>query len=90
MLWLANNEGAVHLTPSREPWELALADYRDNMSYRTADGEYTLGVFALTWIAQVARAGLEPLRELVEERIAAREQAAGLGPSRVRPAVRCL
>jgi hypothetical protein len=60
--WQANNEGAVHLSRSTEPWELALEEYRDGFSLRTAHGVYTMGVFALAGIGQVARAGLEPLR----------------------------
>jgi hypothetical protein len=80
VLWLANNEGAVHLTESREGWKLALAEYRDTASYQTADGLYRGGVFDLTWVARVARDGLEPLRELVAGRIAARDDAAGRTP----------
>ena len=86
ILWLANNEGAVHLSPSRKPWELDLAEYRDGFSYQTAHGKYTLGVFALSGIGQVARAGLEPLRLLVAERVAERERLAGR--TRVKPDLR--
>jgi hypothetical protein len=63
--WQANNEGAVHLSPSRAPWELALAEYRDSMSFRTAHGEYTMGVYALADVGRVARLGVEPLRAAV-------------------------
>jgi hypothetical protein len=70
ILWLANNEGAVHLSDSREPSERALAEFRDHLTVETAAGDYTGGVFALTGIARVARTTLEPLRAQVEARIA--------------------
>ena len=64
--FLANKWGAVHWEEPRDDWKAwqrALAEYSviESFSVQTARGEYTGGVFCLTEIAQVARAGLDPL-----------------------------
>jgi hypothetical protein len=78
ILFLANNDGAVHWSRPNNPVEEALAEFRDTASYQTADGQYSGGVFSLIDVARVARDGLEPLRAELDRRISTFERVTGV------------
>jgi hypothetical protein len=66
--FLANVEGAVHLSRPNERWQEALWLYCWSATTVTPKGQYSSGVASLIQIAQVTREGIEPLRaEIFDE-----------------------